>query len=114
METDLSFFPDELHSVYVPGLASGALAKASKAKKPVVSLNETLSHLDEIAMKEEEQDGSAAKEEDKNGDEEDEENDDEAVYEDEEFEDETDYNFSYFDNGEDYGDYDDGNDEAVF
>ena len=34
--------------------------------------------------------------------------------EDEEFEDETDYNYSYFDNGEDNGDYDDGNEEAVF
>lgn len=111
LETDLSFFPEELHSVYVPGLATGALSKASKVKKHI-SINEALSHLDEIAMKEQD---SANKEDEKgDNDNEDEEVEDENVYEEDEFEDETDYNFSYFDNGEDYGDYDDGNDEAVF
>ncbi len=100
----MSVFPEELHSVYVPGTAQ---VKASKSKKHV-SINEALSHLDELASKEEEK-----------GDEQDEEANDaeeeEAFEEDEEFEDETDYAFSYFDNGEDYGgDYDDGNDEAVF
>ena len=107
METDLSFFPEELHSVYSSSSTTQVKA-ASKAKK-AVSIKDTLSQLEEIASKEEDK-------QEKDAEDEEEEADEEEAYEEEEeeFEDETDYNFSYFDNGEDYGDYDDGNDEAVF
>ena len=106
--TNLAFFPEELHSVYEPA----AVSKTSTAVKKSVSIKETLTHLDEIAMKEEE--GKETGEKADGAEEDDDEDADEAVYEEDEFEDETDYNASYFDNGEDYGDYDDGNDEAVF
>jgi hypothetical protein len=107
LETSLSFFPEELHSVYVSGVAQ--VRAASKAKK-TVSINDALSHLEEIAMKEE---GKEKAEADEEADDK-EEAEDEEAFEEDDFEDETDYNFSYFDNGEDCGDYEDGNDEAVF
>ena len=107
IQSNLDFFPEELHSIYQFD------PNASKRKKSSVSSNvsfkETLSHLESLAQKEE-----SNNEEEKKSNEEEEEDLGGEELEDEEFEDETDYNYSYFDNGEDHGDYDDGNDEAVF
>lgn len=104
----LEFFPEELHSVYLSGESSLKTSKKKSSATNPVSFKDTLNHLETLAQKEESSNGEDVKEED-----EEEEGEHEDV-EDEEFEDETDYNYSYFDNGEDNGDYDDGNDEAVF
>lgn len=108
IETSLEFFPEELHVVYnEPGASKTSRKKSSVAS--VVSFKDAISQLDSLAQKEE----SNNEEEAEKDNEDDEEGQNEEI-EDEEIEDETDYNFSYFDNGEDCGDYDDGNDEAVF
>lgn len=106
IQTSLDFFPEELHSVYIQDSSIKSTKKKSSTTNSV-SFNDTLNHLETLAQKEESSNGEEGKE-----DEDDEEGHEEV--EDEEFEDETDYNYSYFDNGEDNGDYDDGNDEAVF
>ena len=108
IETNLEFFPEELHVVYHEPGASKASRKKSSVSS-TVSFKDTISQLDTLAQKEE----SNNEEEAEKGNDDDEEGQNEEL-EDEEFEDETDYNYSYFDNGEDHGDYDDGNDEAVF
>lgn len=106
IQSNLEFFPEELHSVYQSD-TSGSKRKKSSVTS-TVSFKDTLNHLESLAQKEE----SNNEEEKEKEDEEDGAAGEEI--EDEEFEDETDYNYSYFDNGEDHGDYDDGNDEAVF
>lgn len=113
IQCNLDFFPEELHSVYHQYDQSNTLKrKKSSVTSTVVSFSDTLNRLESLAQKEE-----STNEEEK-GEEDDEDKDALEVegIEDEEFEDETDYNFSYFDNGEDYGggDYDEGNDEAIF
>lgn len=107
IQTSLEFFPEELHSVYSTGESALKTTKKKSSTANSVSFKETLTHLETLAQKEESSNGEEVKED------EDDEGEHEEV-EDEEFEDETDYNYSYFDNGEDNGDYDDGNDEAVF
>lgn len=110
IETSLEFFPDELHVVYnEPGASKASLKKSSVSS--TLSFKDTISQLDTLAQKEESSSNNEEAAEKENED--DEEGKNEEI-EDEEFEDETDYNYSYFDNGEDHGDYDDGNDEAVF
>ena len=108
IETNLEFFPEELHAVYnEPGASKSSRKKSSVSS--TVSFKDTISQLDSLAQKEE-----SNNEEEAEKDKEDDEEGHNEELEDEEFEDETDYNYSYFDNGEEYGDYDDGNDEAVF
>lgn len=107
IQTNLEFFPEELHSIYSSGESSLKTTKKKSSTPNSVSFKDTLTHLETLAQKEESSNGEEAKEEEED------EGEHEEV-EDEEFEDETDYNYSYFDNGEDNGDYDDGNDEAVF
>ena len=112
MQTNLEFFPEELHVVYVPSTDFGS--KNKKKSSASVSFKDTISHLDILAQKEEsnnDENGKDEKEKEKEDLDDGNENDE---IENEEFEDETDYNLSYFDNGEEYGDHDDGNDEAVF
>lgn len=108
IQTSLEFFPEELHSVYIQESTTVKSLKKKSSNLNSVSFKDTLNHLETLAQKEESSNGEEGKED---GDD-DEEGHEEV--EDEEFEDETDYNYSYFDNGEDNGDYDDGNDEAVF
>lgn len=112
IETNLEFFPEELHVVYNDPGASKASRKKSSVSS-TVSFKDTISQLDTLAQKEESNNEEDAEKEKEKENEDDEEGQNEEL-EDEEFEDETDYNYSYFDNGEDHGDYDDGNDEAVF
>lgn len=102
----MSFFPEELQTVYDPEKAK-KLASMPQAKASL-SFGDALAKLRELEKNEAEAKGPAG------SDEEDGENEDEVVYDEEEFEDETDYNFSYFDNGEDYGDYDDGDEGPVY
>lgn len=111
---DLSFFPEELHSVYN---TSKARRHASSAPPlHAFSFTDTLAKVRDLERGEDGGVEVAAGEEgaeDEDGDGEktrDGEEDDEAVFEEEDLEDETDYNLSYFDNGEEYGgaDYDDG------
>lgn len=107
IQTSLEFFPEELHSIYVQDSSIKSTKKKSTTNS--VSFKDTLNQLETLAQKEESSNGEEGKE-----DEEDDDEEGQEEVEDEEFEDETDYNYSYFDNGEDNGDYDDGNDEAVF
>lgn len=109
IQSSLEFFPEELHSVYLQDSSMKSSSSSTKKKSSTnsVSFKDTLNHLETLEQKEESSNGEEAKE----GEDDDEGNEE---IEDEEFEDETDYNYSYFDNGEDNGDYDDGNDEAVF
>lgn len=103
--TDLSFFPEELHSVYDPEKAK-RMASRSQAVPQQPSFGDALAKLKDLESKESEA---------KDASDEDGEGEDEVVYDEEEFEDETDYNLNYFDNGEDYGDYgDDGDDGPVY
>lgn len=117
INTDLSFFPEELHVVYAADRKLSSTSSSMAGAKRSVSFKETLSHLDAIAQKEETAGDDGEDKPKKEGGEDDQDDDLEVDFEDEEFEDDTDYNLSYFDNGEDNGgDYDEGggNDEAVF
>jgi DNA-directed RNA polymerase III subunit RPC7 len=100
--TDLSFFPEELHTVYNAEKAQ-KMAKSQVVKQ--VSFTDTLAKLKDLEGDDgdEEEEGAEV-----------EEGEDEVVYEEEELEDETDYNVNYFDNGEEYGDYDDGDEGPIY
>ena len=123
IQTNLEFFPEELHSVYNSSETPARTKK--KSTNHSVSFKETISQLESLAQKEESNgDDGDDKEKEKKDKSIEDFNDDEVEneeFDDEEFEDDTDYNLSYFDNGEDHvggvggaGDYDDGIDEAVF
>lgn len=104
IQTDLLFFPSELHSVYNPslGIKLTQTKKVSFVPFNVGTFDELERQEEQIASLEESQGLAGGK-----GDEE-----EEIVpaeeYNEEEFEEETDYNLSYFEPGDDYGDYDDG------
>ena len=51
MQTNLEFFPEELHVVYVPSTDFGS--KNKKKSSASVSFKDTISHLDILAQKEE-------------------------------------------------------------
>ena len=109
IDTDLSFFPEELQTVYDPEKARKL--SSMPQNKAGLSFSDALAKLKALEKTESEGKGGAAGA----GSDEEENQEDEVVYDEEEFEDETDYNFSYFDNGEDYGDYgDDGDDGPVY
>lgn len=98
MDTDLAFFPEELHSVLVS--THGMNLREKKG----------LSFEEVLAKKLDTLDTNDDKKEDS------EDNDDEVVYEEEEFEDEDDYTNAYFDDGDGYGDEGGGgaDDEPVY
>lgn len=120
--TDLSFFPEELHSAYNHEMAQRLHSRLKTQPKKATFLD-TLAQLRELERADgaaengggDEGEGGGGGGGGRGGDEDDEEEDeDEAVYEEEELEDETDYNVSYFDNGEDGGDYDDGDEGPYY
>lgn len=117
IKSNPEFFPEELHSVYTAQGPSKLAKKkgGSSANNSSTNFKDTLllSQLDALAQKEESSQGESSERGESDNDE-DEDKEGLEDIEDEEFEDETDYNYSYFDDGEDHGDYDDGNDEAVF
>lgn len=103
IQTDLSFFPEELQNVYNPERASKS-TKPGGPRQP--SFLDTLAKLKDLERQDDE------KQPPSKGD--DEPDADQVVYEEEELEDETDYNLTYFDNGDDYGDYDDGDEGPIY
>jgi len=100
LDIDLSFFPEELHSVYGSTSSSKKPARSTADRK--VTFTDTLARLQELESQE------ASRPKTDKDDEETANADEEEVEEEEELEDDTDYNLNYFDNGEDYGDYDGG------
>lgn len=109
IDTCLSFFPEELHSIYNVERAQRVAKKLggmSSRTRLGATFDETLAKLRSLEHRDQEE-GKATSEGE-------EDNEDKVVYEEEELEDETDYNLNYFDNGEDYGDYDDGDDGPVY
>ena len=103
----MSYFPEELHSVYDPEKAKkwAAANAANRSSGEGKSFGEALAKLKDLETKEATEGNATAEEE---------EEEEEFIYEEDEFEDETDYNLSYFDNGEDFGDRDDGDDGPVY
>lgn len=116
INTCLSFFPEELHSVYnvekAQKLARRCGAPSTKGGGGA-SFDETLAKLRSLEYRDQEEivittDGKGENQDNEEDDK------DEVLYEEEELEDETDYNLNYFDNGEDYGDYDDGDEGPIY
>ena len=102
MDTDLAFFPEELHSVLISTHSTDLKEKKNVSFEEVLA--KRLGTLDTRDDKE------------KEGEEDSEDNDDEVVYEEEEFEDDDDYTNAYFDDGDGYGDEGGGgvDDEPVY
>lgn len=113
IQTNLDFFPQELHGVYD---VEKAAKYQQKHQRNLMEKRQWHQHQNDQQLMEklkffegkEEEKGEIENNKDEDQEEQDEDEINEEEMEMENYEEETDYNFSYFDNGEDYGDDDDG------